>query len=239
MINIAICDDIAEELEIISSYVSKNLKDLDESFKINSFSDGQDLIDHITSSKEANDIIFLDIYMKFSNGIDIAKKIRKFDKECKIIFVTSSKNHAIDSYDVRALYYILKPINEEKLRNAIKIALEQLNKENKQIVIKNKKGSYRISYKDILYAESKARVVNIYLKFGEVIRFYSKLDDFIESLQDERFLKCHKSFLVNMDYVLKIENAYIFIGNNMTIPISSTNIAAIKENYFNYLLKEL
>jgi DNA-binding LytR/AlgR family response regulator len=239
MINIAICDDIAEDLETISSCVSKNLNELDISFKISSFNEGQDLIDHISSFKEVEDIIFLDIYMKFSNGIDIARKIREFDKECKIIFVTSSKDHAIDSYDVRALYYILKPINEEKLSSTIKIAIETLNKENKQIVIKNRKGTYRIPYKDILYAESKARVVNIYLKAGKVISFYSKLDDFIQSLQDERFLKCHKSFLVNMDYILKIENANIFIGNNITIPISSTNMAVIKESYFNYLLKEM
>lgn len=237
MINIAICDDRAEDLEIIYSYVSKNLKDLDISFKISSFSEGQDLIDYINSSKEVYDIIFLDIYMKFCNGIDIAKKIREFDKECKFIFITSSKEHAIDSYDVNAIYYILKPINEEKLSSAIKIAIERLDKENKQIIVTNKKGNYKILYKDILYAESKARVVNIYLKSGELISFYSKLEEFFQSLQDERFIKCHKSFLVNMDYILKIENTYIFIVNEIAIPISSTNIAVIKEKYYNYLLK--
>lgn len=239
MINIAICDDMEEELEIISSYVSKNLKELNISFKISSFNEGQDLIDHMRSFNEVEDIVFLDIYMKFSNGIDIAKKIREFDKECKIIFITSSKDYAIDSYDVGALYYILKPIDEKKFSNAIKIAIDALNKENKQIVIKNRKGTYRISYKDILYAESKARIVNIYLKYGGVISFYSKLDDFIQDLKDERFLKCHKSFLVNMDYILKIENADIFIEENKTIPISTANISAIKEKYYDYLLKEM
>lgn len=239
MINIAICDDIEEELEIISCYISKELRDLDIAFKISYFSDGEDLIEHINSCEKIYDIIFLDVYMKFSNGIDIAKKIRKFDKECKIIFITSSKDHAIDSYDVRAVYYILKPINEQKFSSAIKLAVESLSKENKQIVIKNKKGNYRVFYKDILYAESKARIVNIYLKTNEVISFYSKLDDFIQNLQDERFLKCHKSFVVNMDYVLKIENACAFMKNDITIPISNTNISAIKEKYFNYVIKEI
>jgi len=239
MINIAICDDTYEEVEIISSYVSKNLEDLNISFKISTFSEGQDLIEQMSSSRQNFDIIFLDIYMEFSNGIDIARKIREFDKECKIIFITSSKDHAIDGYEVRALNYILKPINEEKLNDAIKIAIESLNKENHKVVIRNKKGNYKILYKDILYAESKARVVNIYLKSSEVISFYSKLDDFIKTLQDERFLKCHKSFAVNMDYVLKIENNSIFMNNNITIPISSSNIVGIKDSYFNYLLKEI
>jgi len=237
MINIAICDDTIEELEIISSYVSKNIKDLDISFKISSFSEGQDLLEHINLYKKNFDVIFLDIYMKFSNGIDIARRIRDFDKECKIIFITSSKDHAIDSYDVSALHYILKPINEEKLSNAIKIAIESLHKENKQVVIMNKKGNYRISYKDILYVESKARVVNIYLKSSEVISFYSKLEDFFQSLKDERFLRCHKSFFVNMDYILKIENNCAFMCNNVIIPITSSKIVVIKEEYFNYLLK--
>ncbi|MFA6941863.1 MAG: LytTR family DNA-binding domain-containing protein [Clostridiaceae bacterium] len=238
MTKIGICDDDAEELKEILSYVSKYVKELDIAFKISPFSEGQDLIENINSSKENFDIVFLDIYMKFSNGIDIAKKIREFDEECKIIFITSSKEYAVDSYDVRALYYILKPINEEKLRAAVKIAIESLNKDNKQAVIKNKKGNYRIAYKNILYAESKARVINIHLKSGEIVSFYSKLTDFLQSLKDKRFLKCHKSFIVNMDYVLKIENNLIFMDNNIMIPISGNN-TSVKENYFDYLLKEI
>ena len=237
VINIAICDDDIDELKIISTFVSKNIEELSIPFKITSFNEGQDLIEHMSYAKENFDILFLDIYMKASHGIDIAREIREFDKECKIIFITSSKEHAIDSYDVRAIYYILKPINEEKLITAIKMAIEELDKENKQIVIKNKKGSYRVLYKDILYAESKARIVNIYLQSGEVITFYSKLEDFFQSLGDERFLKCHKSFIVNMDYIIKIENSCIFRSNNINIPISSTNLAVIKEKYFQYLLK--
>jgi DNA-binding LytR/AlgR family response regulator len=237
MINIAICDDNIEELKIISNFVSKNIESLNISFKITFFNEGQDLIEHMNSFKENFDIIFLDIYMKASHGVDIARKIREFDKESKIIFITSSKDHAIDSYEVRASYYILKPINEEKFSVAIKMAIEGLDKENKQIVIINQKGSYRILYKDILYAESKARLVNIYLKSGEVITFYSKLEDFFQKLGDERFLKSHKSFIVNMDYILKIEDNRIFMINNINIPISSINMAVIKEMYFKYLLK--
>lgn len=239
LINIAICDDNKEEIEKISTFVSKNIENFNIPFKIIFFNEGQDLIEYINYSKNLFDIIFLDIYMKASNGVDIARKIREFDKECKIIFITSSKDHAVDSYDVGAIYYILKPINEEKLSNAIKLAIESLNKANKQVIIKNKKGTYKISYKDILYAESKARIVNIYLQSGEVFSFYSKLEDFYQSLKDERFLKCHKSFMVNMDYITKIENTYIFIGNNINIHISSTNMVEIREKYFNYLLKEI
>ena len=237
MINIAICDDTIEELEIISAIISKNLKELEIPSKIRSFSDGQDLLKHMNSSKRDIDIMFLDIYMKFSNGIDIAKEIREFDKECKIVFITSSKIHAIDSYEVRALHYILKPINEEKLSTAVKIAIESLNKQDNKIIVKNKKGDYRIFYKDILYAESKARVVNIYLKCGEVISFYSKLEDFFQRLDDERFLKCHQSFVVNMDYILKAENNNIFLYNNIIIPISNGNVNEVKEKYFNYIIK--
>lgn len=239
MINIAICDDTKEDVEIISTYISKKVTTSNIAFKINIFSDGEDYIDQVNSCRETYDIVFLDIYMKFSNGIEIARKIREFDKECKIIFITSSKEHAIDSYDVRALHYILKPINEEKLGLAIEMAIEGLNNENKQIVIKNKKGSYRIILKDILYAESNARVVNTYLKSGEVISFYSKLKDFIENIHDDRFLKCHKSFVVNMDYILKIENNFIYMSGNIKIPISTSNTAAIKEQYLKYLLEAI
>jgi len=236
MINIAICDDIKEELELISSYVSKIINNINIEFKISTFNDGEEFIEHVSSSKESYDIVFLDIYMKFSNGINTAKKIREFDKECKIIFITSSKEHAIESYEVRALYYILKPIEEDKLKDAIFIAIEDLNLNDKNIVIKNKKGSYKIIYKDILYAESSARVVMIHLVSGQTISFYSKLKDFIELIQDDRFIRCHKSFVVNMHHVIKIEGNYIFMSGNLKIPISSVNSGTVKEKYFNYLL---
>lgn len=237
MVNIAICDDVIEELEKISDYVSKNLKDLDIDFKITSFTEGQDLIEDINSSKEFYDIIFLDIYMQFSNGIDIARKIRVFDKECKIIFITSSKEYAIDSYDVKAFHYILKPINEEKFSDVVKGVIETLSKDNKSIFIKNKKGNYRVIYKDILYLESKARVVNIHMKSGEIINFYSVLGEFIQKLKDERFVKCHKSFFVNMDCILKIENNFVYLKDNVKIPISTANKVKVKEKYFDYLFK--
>lgn len=239
MINIAVCDDDIDAMKEISTCVCMSLQKLDIQFKISYFNEGQDLIDKVNSSENLYDIIFLDIFMKASNGINIARKIREVDKECKIIFITSSSEHAVDSYDVQAIYYILKPINQEKLSNAINIAIESLDKENKHILIKNKKGNYRIAYKDILYAESKARVVNIYDKYGEVISFYSKLEDFFQSLQDERFLKCHKSFVVNMDCILKIEQKYICMNNSINIPISSGNVLEIKERYFKYLLNEI
>ncbi|AKA70920.1 LytR/AlgR family response regulator transcription factor [Clostridium scatologenes] len=237
MMNIAVCDDDIEELKEISNFISKNIEELDIAFKIKCFNEGQDLIEYMNFNKDNFDIIFLDIYMKASQGIEIAKEIREFDKECKIIFITSSHEHAIDSYEVRALYYILKPINGEKFSTAIKLAIEELNKENKYIVIANKKGSYKIFHKDILYAESTARLVNLHLKSSEIITFYSKLGDFIKTLEDEKFIKVHKSFIVNMDYILKIEDKFIFIDNYIRIPISGVNLTKVKETYFNYLLK--
>ena len=237
VINIAICDDSREEIKIISSLVSKKIEGLNLDFKITSFNDGRDLIEHMNSAKQNFDIIFLDIYMKTSQGIEIAREIRAFDKSCKIIFITYSQDYAIDSYEVRAINYILKPINEDKFNDAVNMAIEELDKENKQIFVTNKKGSYRILYKDILYAESKARIVNIYLKSQEIITFYSKLEDFFKKLQDERYLKSHKSFIVNMDYILKIENNCIYIINNINIPISTGNMGEIRGMYFKYLLK--
>lgn len=75
------------------------------------------------------------------------------------------------------------------------------------------------------------------MKSSEVISFYSKLEDFFQSLKDERFLRCHKSFVVNMDFILKIENSCAFMLNNIIIPITNSKIALIREKYYDYLLK--
>ena len=238
MVNIAICDDAIEELDGFSKQVTKYMKEFYSAFKLYNFTDGQDLVESMSSIKIVYDIVFLDIFMKFTNGINVAKEIRNYDKECKIIFITSSKEYAIESYEVNAFNYILKPITDEIIRDVLMKAIKDSEVENRKIVVKNKNGNYKISYKDILYAESRSRVVNIHLQSGDVISFYSKLEDFVEKLKDKRFYRCHKSFIVNMDYISKIENnKCTFMYNNITIPISNSNLSSMKKDYFDYIVK--
>lgn len=239
MLNIAICDDNILEREINFDKINSYIKNNDLKANILQFQNGEDLIEYINNNKTFFDIIFLDIYMNAMNGIQTAKLIRENDYSCNIIFLTSSNSHAIESYEVRATYYLIKPIDSEKLHKAFQVAIDCIDRSNsKYVIVNNKRGCCKLFYRDILYAESKARIILLHNKQSDVISIYSKLNDFEAKLNDERFLRCHKSFLVNLDYVLGIKDSSFVMENHVTIPISS-NIKDVKKIYMNYLLNNL
>ena len=217
MLTIAVCDDEQEQRKRIIDILSKELK---APFLINEYTSGEELLDEIRCGHRAN-IYFLDIYMGVSNGVEIAREIRAFDKNCAVIFATNSRDHAVDGYGVHALQYLLKPLEEKSVGAALALALEYLSKEDRFLSLTNKQGVYRIRYSDIIYVESNARVASVYIQEKEPLIFYIQLDTLEQQLDDERFYRCHKSFMVNLDHVYSVSGGKIVMTNGASIPVSA------------------
>lgn len=227
-LRIGICDDEEASLDelrrLSTDYGRERHLDLD----IRCFSAGDELLAELKAGSSF-DVLFLDIYLGEDDGIEIAKKIREFDKAACIVFATSSRDRALDSYSVRALQYLVKPIGPESLAQAMDQALAAYPPSlDKQVVIKNKQGNYRIFLGDIVYAESDARVITVHTRSRGPISFYEKLDNFELQCGDRRFLRCHKSFLINLDYVHSITNNSALLETGAEIRISM-NISEAKE----------
>jgi len=239
MLNIAVCDDNEKDRRIICEKVSRYVKNNALKTSIMEFQDGEELVHYIQSKKAFFEIIFLDIYMNLMDGMETAKKIRESDTQCNIIFLTTSISHAVESYDVHAAYYLLKPIDDQKLYNALQAVIEDIAKVSSQYVIVNSnKNYYKLFFSDILYVESRARVLLLHTKQNGVISIYSKLNDYEAELKDYRFLRCHKSFLINMDYVLELKDASFVMENDQIIPISN-GVKDKKKIYMDHLLSKL
>lgn len=225
---IGLCDDEADELAALRHFVEDYGRDDHVPFDIFCFSSGEAILAAIGEGRNF-DIIFLDIYMGGADGIAVAREIRKRDAKVVIIFETSSSERAIEGYGVRALRYLLKPLTAGAVNEALREALESLIPRNDErfIQIKNKQGNYRIAIGDILYAESDARVINVHLKDENPVAYYDKLDNFQKLCDDERFVRCHKSYLVNLDHVHAIINNEIIMNTGETIHIS-LNVSPIK-----------
>jgi Response regulator of the LytR/AlgR family len=231
--DIGICDDEPSELEklriLTADYGSQRRLD----FNIHAFADGESLLSSIGNGLDL-DIVFLDIYMKDLDGLAVARKIRSFDQSCCIIFATSSKEHAIDGYGVRALQYLLKPVSPAGLASALDQALVTIKAKSEEegawIKVKNRKGSYKIYLSDLLYAESDVRIVTLHLQGREPLSFYGRLDDFEAQCSDRRLLRCHKSYLVNLDHVSAIASDCLILASGEEIHISK-GVSAAKEAF--------
>ncbi len=237
LITIAICDDNEKALIDLEKRLNSYLKNINLEAHIRKFQTGTELIEY--AMVKAIDIVFLDIYMGPIDGIETAHKIREIYSNCKIIFVTSSLSHAVLSYEVKANDYLVKPVSNEKLYNVLKVAIENIETLNaKFIVVKNNNGIYKLLYKDILYVESNARILTVYTTNKKIINYYSKLNDFEEALNDLRFFRCHKSFLINLDHVHEAKDTYFIMENSEKISISS-KFKKNKKIYMDYLMNKL
>jgi DNA-binding LytR/AlgR family response regulator len=236
--NVALCDDELPELECLRLLVEGYGQGRQLGFNVSCFHSGDELLASMVQGRRFA-IIFLDVIMRPSSGIQTARKIRGLDTNCSIIFATNSRAHAIDGYGVRALHYLLKPVGEEALAEVLDQAMQaQSPLLPKGILIKTRQGSHSIPLDNIVFAESDARVIIIHKRSQETIRFYERLDNFELQCQDARFLRCHKSFLVNLDFVRSIVQNSITMETGQLIPVS-ISISRAKEVFASYMASKI
>jgi len=234
-VQICICDDSAEDINILTEALYK----YDDSFQILTYKDGESLLDDLSENKILFDIIFLDIYMPRLNGIETAGKIRHDMKDVKIIFISSSNEHYPEAYYVFAFNYIVKPLNPEKLNHILDQALMSIADERRQqISFTYKAINYKFFCKDILYIESRDKIILFHMADKTTLQCYSKLDEILKQLPQELFIRCHQSFVVNIFHVTEMAENHFRIGS-AAISISKKYQKPSKDKYFSYLFNHM
>lgn len=234
---IAICDDDIFELQKIKSAVDQFIlsKQSDQAITVNTFTNGDDLLSHMNKHGRF-DLLILDIIMPGFNGIEIATEIRANHNDCKIVFLTSSPEFAVTSYKVKAFYYLLKPFLVSEINALMNMALAEMVKEKSGSVLIKEKGKLtRVQICRIRYVESVNHTIYFHLYDNEILSCYSTMNEFHDNLlSDKRLIKCHKSFIVNMDYVVSLTSKDFILDDNIHIPISRKTYQVVKNSYFNY-----
>lgn len=233
---IAICDDEIEFLDISSSLVEKWAKSHDIKLTLYRFTNGDDLL--LSHKTECMDLILLDIVMPLLNGIDAAKELRHNNQMVPIIFLTSSKEFAVESYEVKAFHYLMKPIVEEKLFAVLDDFLRTTEKAKENFTAQTALGFCKIIFHDVNYLEAQNKQVNVYLTNGTVIairELFSKCEEIFSP--DKGFSKCHRSYIVNLNQVAEFTKNQIRLSNDVTVPISRNKYIEFKETYFNHMFQ--
>jgi DNA-binding LytR/AlgR family response regulator len=234
-VQIAICDDSPEDIKRLS----EALYAYNDSFQITVYSNGEFLVADCLENENLFDILFLDIYMPSLNGIETAIKIRSAVKDVIIIFVSSSNEHYPEAFEVFAFNYIIKPVNPDKLNKLMDQALLTMNKKRKyQIQISYKSKNYRIFCRDILYVESRNKIILFHMVDNTTMQCYAKLDEISKQLPGDTFIRTHQSFIVNIYHVTEMSENYFRIGP-LTINISKKYLKAAKDKYFDYLFTHI
>jgi DNA-binding LytR/AlgR family response regulator len=240
MLQIAVCDDNIDELSNMAQLISQYRASKHLNCEYAAFANGFDLISALEKGKRF-DIYCLDIIMPGFTGIDVAKEIRGFDKSSPILFFTSSQEFALESYSVKAINYVLKPISKEKLFFTLDEVLEQIKTNNNDaaIVVRSNEGIQKILLSNLTFVEVIGRNVLYHLRSGKVIECTESFSSVCDTLLNYQcFIKPHRSYLVNMQYVNTINNHQITLQTLSTIPIAQGKAREVKQRYLNYQMEE-
>lgn len=235
MIKVAFCDDDSVMVNEISKLFAKYCAENDQKITYMVFNSPLELLAEIEKGTHF-DILLLDVIMPGQNGMNVAREIRQHDRTAKIIFLTSSAEFAVESYEVDAFYYCLKPIGEEVFRRLMDSAVSECEKEKQgSLILRCKSGITRIVLEKLIYCEVIGRTLVFHLEGGACLESNGCLDELSEELaQYGSFLRTHRSFLINMEYIRSISYKAVVLDNQEQIPIPHGKCSEIKKQYLNY-----
>lgn len=235
--HIALCDDNIDELSRICSIIENYRNDKNTSITYEAFHSATELLEAI--KVRHFDLLFLDILMPGITGMEAAKEIRFSNYELPIIFLTSSREFAVESYRVNAEDYIMKPAKKDEIFPVIHKQFTKFLQENAYLTLKTDIGITKIPFSNIVYVEVANRRIKFYLTEGEIREGYGYLADY-ESilLTDSYFYKPHRSYLVNLRCVTELDKKGFITTLGKIVPIARTSFSNAKAAYMKYLLSQ-
>ena len=216
MLSIAVCDD--EVIECCN--MARKIKDILEEMKIpciiRQFRSGGELLQAL----ESFDIVFLDIIMRDMDGMKTAEIFREKASDKILIFVSSSREYVFEAYDVEAFQYLLKPVDDRKLKSVLqKVVLKTENHSQEFIIVSRERQKKKLFLDDIYYFEIKGRIVDVHGQEG-IFTYYEQIGELENKLQDKGFFRCHKSYLINLKHVDGYNRQEVILGNREKIVIA-------------------
>lgn len=231
---IAICEDSERDIQYLIQLLEQyeNLHNL--KLEIFSFKKAEKFMESLKDNQY--ELVFLDIYLDWdeTDGIKIGQELKK-NQKMDIVYTTVSREFAVESYQIGAIHYLLKPYTYEHLEEAMK-RCRFLSKENGKMVSFKVIGSsvLEIKQKEILYMESFDRILEIHTENAKY-ETYQRLSSMYKMLDSKMFVKPQRSYLVNLSHVKKIRDRSMVLTDGTEIDISRRLIEDIKKQYYQYL----
>lgn len=229
---IAVCDDNELDRTIITSLLERYFETKPLPHEIDTYVSGVNLL-HEVNDEIHYDVVFLDIYMDTKLGIDVARELRQIPYNGAIVFLTASAEFAVDSYDVDAVGYLLKPHSYEKLCGVMNKLTASYDVETYQVAFRN--NVIRIPYREILYFESDNAKCLLHHSNGKTYTIRKKMNEIEEELsKDSRWLRCHLSYLVNMEHIQHADSKFTLFNGDQVM-IRQRTIKEIRAKYLSYV----
>ena len=233
LVDVILCDNRGEDLTILGEMIGEIWKNRVRIRECYNYFELQTLLFDEIGRKI--DILFMNVKIGNNIGIDVAKQIQSIYPDIQIVFISESADYARLIFQADPSYFLLKPIKQEEIMEALKrLITQQKTKKQKVFMLETKKGIYSLLIESIRYIESEKRVIRFFLTEERVESEYGKMNEIEEKLPYQ-FLRCHQSYIVNMNKIKFFSGKEIVLDNNVTLPISRPKYKQVKDKLMQYL----
>lgn len=239
MIEIALCDDNSEDIEAIRSFAEHFAAEHSEyPIRLSAFTSAAELLKAI-EEKSGFDLYILDVMMPEMTGIQLAEIIRGRGEQAEILFLTVSREYAVDAFAVHASGYLLKPVSKESFDEEVLRAVQKLtNEKSAALTVKTKDGMRRIPLHNLVMVESFNHTRALTMSDGSVLETSATLSELFEALSGhQNFYMPHRAYIVNLDYSMGIKRCELLMFGNRRIPIPRRQYSIMQELFSNYFFK--
>lgn len=242
----ALCDDEITELaktkKILIEYKKKHPQ---ADFIIECFESADELLYRIEDRNYAPDLIFMDIFMpgpegiSESMGITVAKKLRNMGSRARLFFLTTSREYALEAFDVNASQYLLKPVTQEKMFDVLDTFLKNEKEERQRYILIKAEGRFvKVAVNDIVYCEAQGKLQCIHLADGGEYLQRMTMTELGETLLNYgEFVRVGSAFIVNLEYIDSLNARDICLTGEKRIYLPRGSYKGLRERYFNYYCK--
>lgn len=233
MLQVAVCDDDKLFMEELTGKIFRYFQEKKIDYNIRGFSSGEDLLGSVRDT--VPDVVFLDISMEGINGIETAGRLREKNRGICIIFVTGYMNYVLEGYKVGALRYLIKEQFDDSFEECMEAVLKQFHLHRDQLCFSFLGGNVYLTPDEISLVESRGHRLFFYGLQGRLLgQMQDKLDNVEAVLSRYRFLRAHKSYLVNMKYITEINHYRLYMDGGMELSVPKTRYPAVRTEYALY-----
>ncbi|MBQ4617184.1 MAG: response regulator transcription factor [Clostridia bacterium] len=228
---LAICDRNSSDRATLARLLVSAFTARSVAVAVEQYAESDDLLGDVEDGEHFDGII-LDLEVGDGRGLDTAKALRSGGFEGEIVFSSGSADFAVDGYEVGASGYLLKPYRAARLLRLVQAWSERTRPQC--LTVCHYRTIVRVPYHDILFIESRNTKCVIHRRGGEEYHVYRQLDDLQNELHDARFLRCHQSYLVNMDQIVAVDTQFEVDGGK-TVAIRQRELRRIRDQYLEYI----
>ena len=223
---IAIVDDFADERALLRRRLKRQFAQRGVQADFFEYENGTSFLS--AAAKEQFTVLFLDIYMDGKNGIDVAKEFRKTDTTCLLIFTTTSTDHALEGFQVRAMHYLVK-LDE---------ILSRIPKQENYITVKISGSDVRIPLGAIVYAEHFSHMIHIHTSAGKTLITRQSFGSFIEPLKnDPRFFLCSRGVIINLAHAADFNVTAFVLADGTQVSVRRDLSNTARQNIMEFLFQ--